>query len=195
MVDRGTTGMWVRSEYAGELAVVATWVAALVPWNVMISPLESGTVLFVRFPLFQVRYVFGELLARGTLIGLPVPSPVVDTRGFVVAALTLQRGTGLETAYWIWALGALVYLLALATSVAYYSDEERLEAGPVDPVRALGGLLGVAGGCFAVSTLYLTPSILGIQMPGEGGFPGIPIPIGVVVLLVLSGVLLTVERR
>lgn len=187
--------MWVRSEYAGELAVVATWVAALVPWNVMVSTLETGTVLFVRFPLFQVRYVFGELIARGTLIGLPIPSPVVDTQGVVVSALTLQRGTGLETAYWIWALGALAYLVALATSIAYYRDEKRVEAGPVDPVRALGGLLGVAGVCFGVATLYLTPSILGVEMPGQGGFPGVPVPIGVVVLLVLSGVLLTVERR
>ncbi|MFB6125917.1 MAG: hypothetical protein ABEJ79_01265 [Halolamina sp.] len=176
--------VWVRSEYAGPLAVVATWLTGLLPWNVLVSPLSSGTVLFVRFPLFQVRYVFGELLARGTVVGLPVPSPVVDTRGLVVSAVSLQRGTGLETAYWLWALGGAVYAVALGLSVAYYLREERVAAGPVDPVRTLGALLGVAGGCFGVATVFL-----------RRGFPGVPLPVGVVVLLVLSGVLVTADRR
>jgi len=186
--------MWVRSEYAGELAVLSTWAAALLPWNVTVSSVTvdgigAADVLFVRFPLFQVRYVFGTLPLRGTQIGLPVPAAplpggLLDTSGAVVSALALQRGTGLAAAYRWWAAGAAAYAVALAVSVAYYRAEARVEAGPVDPVRLLGGLLGASALLFGVATAGLL-----------SGFPGTPIPLGIPVVATLAAALLTVDRR
>lgn len=177
--------VWVRSEYAGELAVLTTWFTALVPWNIHYAPLSNAaSVLWVRFPLVQVRYVFGLELLRGTQIGLPLPSPLVDSTGFVVSAMAFQDNPQLTTGYEIWAVGALVYLVALGVSVAYYRDEERVEAWSVDPVRLLGGLLLLSAAAFGVATTYT-----------YGVFPGVPIPLGVVLTGLFGAVLLTAERR
>lgn len=177
--------VWVRSEYAGELAVLTTWFTALVPWNIHYAPLsDAASVLWIRFPLLQVRYVFGLELLRGTQIGLPVPPPLVDSTGFVVSAMGFQDNAQLTTGYEIWAVGALVYLLALGVSVAYYHDEERVEAWSVDPVRLLGGLLLLAAGAFGAATAFT-----------YGVFPGVPIPLGTVIAGLFGLVLLTAERR
>ncbi|AEN05140.1 hypothetical protein [Halolamina sp.] len=177
--------VWVRSEYAGELAVLTTWFTALVPWNIHYAPLsDAASVLWIRFPLFQVRYVFGLELLRGTQIGLPVPPPLVDSTGFVVSAIGFQDNAQLTTAYEIWAIGALVYLLALGISIAYYRDEARVESWSVDPVRLLGGLLLLAAGSFGVATVFTS-----------GQFPGVPIPLGAVLVGLFGAVLLTAERR
>jgi hypothetical protein len=177
--------VWVRSEYAGELAVLTTWFTALVPWNIHYAPLsDAASVLWIRFPLLQVRYVFGLELLRGTQIGLPVPPPLVDSTGFVVSAIGFQDNVQLSTAYEIWAVGALVYLFALGISIAYYRKEARVAAWPVDPVRLLGGLLLLAAGLFGAATVFT-----------YGQFPGVPIPLGAVLIGLFGGVLLTAERR
>ena len=177
--------VWVRKEYAGELAVLTTWFTALVPWNIHYAPLsDAASVLFVRFPLLQVRYVFGLKLLRGTQVGLPVPSPLVDDAGFVVSAMAFQDSPSLTTAYEIWAVGALVYLLALGISIAYYRDEERVEAWRVDPVGLLGGLLLLTAGAFGAASVFT-----------YGVFPGVPIPLGAVLTGLFGIVLLTAERR
>ena len=177
--------VWVRSEYAGELAVLTTWFTALVPWNIHYAPLsDAASVLWVRFPLLQVRYVFGLELLRGTQVGLPVPPPLVDSTGFVVSAMGFQDNAQLTTAYEIWAVGALVYLLALGVSIAYYRDEERVEGWALDPVRLLGGLLLLAAGAFGAATAFT-----------YGQFPGVPIPLGAILVGLFGLVLLTAERR
>lgn len=177
--------VWVRSEYAGELAVLSTWFSALIPWNVTFSPnVAGGTVLFVRFPLFQVRYTFGLSFAKGTLVGLPVPAPLADTGGFVVSAIAYQAGQSIQAAYWVWAAGALVYAVALGLSVAYYLREERVEAGPIDPVSTLGGLLVLSGLVLGGATVLL-----------YGVFPGVPIPLGILFMVGFGAVLLRAERR
>lgn len=179
--------VWVRSEYAGELAVLSTWVAALIPWNLHYAPgVAGGSLLFVRFPLFQIRYAFGLSLIRGTQVGLPVPAPLADTDGFLVSAIAFQDNVGLSQAYQVWALGALLYLAALVVSILYFRDEERVESWPIDPVRVLGGLLVASAGALGVSS-YLAFD--------AGAFPGIPLPIGVVIIGLLGGVLLTAQRR
>lgn len=179
--------VWVRSEYAGELAVLSTWVAALVPWSVQYAPLSGGaSLLFVRFPLLQIRYVFGLSLIRGTQVGLPVPPGVIDVEGFLVSAIAFQDNPGLSQAYWFWAGAALVYLLALAVSLLYYREEERVKAWRVDPVRLLGGLLVVTAGLLGIAS-YLAWD--------AAAFPGAPIPIGVVIVGLLGGVLLSADRR
>jgi len=177
--------VWVRSEYAAELAVLTTWFTALVPWNIHYAPLSAGSsVLFVRFPLLQVRYVFGLELLRGTQLGLPVVAPLVDDSGFVVSAMAFQDSVRLTTAYEVWAVGALVYLVALGVSVAYYRDEERVEAWRVDPVSLLGGLLLLAAGIFGAASAFT-----------YGVFPGVPIPLGVPLTGLFGVVLLAAERR
>jgi hypothetical protein len=165
--------MWVRSEYAGELAVLTTWLSALIPWNVtFVSGVASGSFLFVRFPLLQVRYNFGVPLAAGVAVTDPL------------SAVAFQRGQALELPYQVWGVGAAVFAAALVVSVVYYRRESWAESWPVDPVRLLGGLLLGTGGTFAAATYLLL----------SRGFPGLPIPLGVVFLCLFGGVLLTVDR-
>lgn len=164
--------VWVRSEYAGELAVLSAWLSALIPWNVTYSSgVAGGSLLFVRFPFVQIRYTYGVPFAKA-----------IDVRD-PLSAVAFQAGQALELAYQTWSVGAAVLALALFLSVAYYAREQRLEAGPVDPVRLMGGLLGLAGVVFLVANYLLTY-----------GFPGLPLPVGALFLLVFGGLLLTVER-
>jgi uncharacterized protein (TIGR04206 family) len=164
--------VWVRSEYAGELAVLSAWLSALIPWNVTYSAgVAGGSLLFVRFPFVQVRYTYGVPFAKA-----------IDVRD-PLSAIRFQAGHPLQTAYEVWAVGAAVLALALALSVAYYAREDLIESGPVDPVRLMGALLGLAGVVLLAANYLLT-----------AGFPGLPIPIGSLFLLVFGGLLLTVDR-
>jgi hypothetical protein len=166
--------VWVRSEYAGELAVLSAWLAALVPWNVTFSTgVLGGSALFVRFPFFQVRFLFGVPIGQAVLVEDPL------------SALASQAGTTLAVAYQAWVVGAVVLVLAVLLSVAYYLREERVETAPVDPVRVMGGLLGAGGLVLAAATYLLVEN---------SPFSGVPIPLGVLLQLVLAAVLLTVER-
>lgn len=165
--------VWVRSDHAGELAVLSAWVCALVPWNVTYSPDVAGaSVLFVRFPFLQVRYVYGLSVARAVRVSDPL------------SAAAFQAGQSIRLAYLVWALGALVLAVAVALSLAYYVREESVEAGPVDPVRAMGALLVAAGVALAAATYLLATR----------GFPGVPLPVGVPFLFAFGGALLAVER-
>jgi len=162
--------VWVDAEYAGPLAVLSAWLTALLPWNITYSSLaDSGWVLFVRFPFAELQYTAGF-------------SDDVD--GFaarsVFRAISLQSGLGLETATFVWGASALVVLVGLGFSVVYYFNETRLEAAPIHPVRIMGGLLGLAAAGFAVATGFVW----------TGGFGGVPIPIGVVLMALLATVLL-----
>ncbi|MEF8781005.1 MAG: hypothetical protein V5A46_10040, partial [Haloferacaceae archaeon] len=140
--------VWVRSEYAGELAVISAWLAALLPWNVVVSErVFGGRFVFVRFPLFEVQYGWGHAIPElhGTVVrSLPT-------------AFRLQAEEGVAAAYQAWSVAAAAVALAVAVSIAYYLLEERLEAGPVDPAGLIGGLLVVAGGAFSVAVgLFFT---------------------------------------
>lgn len=172
--------MWVRSEYAGELAVLSAWLSALLPWNVTLSSFGSlGSVLFVRFPLFQVQY-------NWTKIGGTLPGVKVVNRVWVADPLTTSQfyaGGPSGVANLVWAVGGGCVALAVVLSFALYLREDRVERGPVDPVRAMGALLGVGALAFTASTyLFWTR------------YPGVPIPVGLPVLYLLAGTLLTVDR-
>jgi hypothetical protein len=165
--------MWVRSEHAGALAVLSAWLGALVPWNLsVVSGVAGGNALFVRFPLLEVRYAFGLPVARATLVLDPL------------SALAFQRGTRVAVGYRAWLVGAGLVVAALALSVVYYRREAAVEAGPVDPVRLMGVLLLGAGLSFAVASYLIAVH----------GLPAVPVPVGTLLLLVLGGVLVTVER-
>ena len=165
--------VWINRSHAGPLSVLFVWLTALVPWNVTYSPLGgAGRVLFVRFPFVELQYTTG--------VGPTVDGLLVRT---VLGAMGLQAGQGLETATRLWGLTAVVVAVAVAVSVAYYLDEERVEAGPADPVRLLGGLLALAAVGFAAATAAVW----------TGGFGGVPIPVGVVLIGSFAFVLLRAE--
>lgn len=168
--------VWVRSEYAGELAVVSAWLAAVVPWNITYASADGipGSILYLRFPFFEVQYL--------------VDFEIDDQQFFLNTigdAVSQQIGQGVFVAYATWLAGAALVGLAVLVSIAYYLEEERVEAGPVDPVLLIGGLLTVAGVVLAAASyLFVTR-----------GIPGYPLPVGTVLLLVLGGTLLRVDRR
>ncbi len=166
--------VWVRSEYAGELAVVSAWLAALVPWNLTYATAEGvGGLLYVRFVFAEFVY-FTDLEIDGRSVEL------LSIR----EAVAQQAGELVFAAYLAWAVGAALVGAAVLLSVGYYLREDRVENGPIDPVRLMGGLLAAAGVAF-VAANYLVVT---------RGIPGIPLPIGTVMVLVLGGVLLTVDR-
>lgn len=162
---------WVNSEYAGEFAVLITWLLALLPWSASFFQVSNLSVVAVRFTFFRVQYVFGATLdgARPFLWTWQVPGFEGTTE------LTLTARVALAA--------AVVYLVPLLVSVAYYLDEERVEELPVDPVRLLGALLGVVA-------LLLTASAA-LLVRYRAGFV---VPIAPPFALVFAYLLLTVER-
>ncbi len=189
---------WVKAEYAGELAVVASWVAALTPWSLTLQPNGPlGSIIFiVRWPLgeLQVRLAssitvdgadvsVSAVLAEaypGTGVGGPffIGDPVSSTAFYDVPAVAYGG--------WGWVIGGLAVVVALGLSAALYRDEANATARlPVDPVRAMAGLLGLATVGFAAATIgfwYAPPRV------------GLPIPVGVVIVGALAVALARVER-
>lgn len=164
---------WVRSEYAGALAVLSTWICALVPWSFSVGSQGGITVVAVRFQFAMVQFIYGLALSG---FGDRPLLPVWDAPGFAAAGAESQ-------AYLLWAVGAAVLTVAVAVSVLYYLRESRVEAWPVDPVRLLGGLLLLVG--------VLEAAALGLLWQG---YALTTVPLGVVFCLVLGGLLLRVER-
>ncbi|MFW6321059.1 MAG: DUF7549 family protein [Halohasta sp.] len=164
--------VWIQPNAAGPLAVVSAWIAALLPWNVTYSSGGGQWVLFVRFPFVEFQYTSG--------FGSGIDGPALRT---VRGAIAAQSGQGLESATLVWGGGALVVAAAVVLSVVYYTNETQLADLPVDPVRLMGGLLGLAALLFAVATGFVW----------TGGFGGIPIPVGVPLVGLLAWVLLRAE--
>jgi uncharacterized protein (TIGR04206 family) len=180
--------MWVKSEYAGELAVVSAWLAALIPWNVHHSTFGSlGSTLFVRFPFLQIQYswLFVEDAPGFSQTGVEL----FGTGIWVADPVTTLLSPGgvsrnIPEANVLWLVGAAILAAAFALSLALYSGEQRVESlFPVDPVRLMGGLLGAGALAFAAATWRLWSSL-----------PGLPLPIGVAVVVLLAITLLTVDR-
>jgi len=166
---------WVKPEYANELAVLSAWLSVLLPWNVNYTAelIGEGRFLFVRFPFFQVRYNFGVPIGRAIRLDSPL------------GAARFQSGGGsLALPYWIWTTAAVVFGLAVALSVVFYLREEWVESWPVDPVRLIGAVLGVGTLGLGVATYYLY-----VQ-----GFPGLKLPLGLVLIAALAVTLLVVDR-
>jgi hypothetical protein len=190
--------MWVRSEYASELAVLSAWLAALVPWNVAYharAPLDS-TVFFVRFALVELQLraaseivVDGEALDVDAALATQYPGTELVGDFFLTTPPTsalFYGSSGLGTAGWIWSLASLCFLAALALSLALYVREDAVRARlPVSEVRLMGVLLAVGAlGTAAATVLYYT----------RREIVGVPIPVGVVVVGILAAVLLRTER-
>lgn len=167
---------WVDSEYAGELAVVAAWLSALLPWSVS---LRSGTLLgenaslvVVRFPVAMFQFLFGP-----------------DVQGFdsfvpVWSAQSATTGASAATATQLWLAGAVLVGVAFVFSLLYYARDELVEArSPLDPVRVMGALLTLGGGLLLASALLLFDAL-----------PGLTLPVGGLIVPALGLALLVVER-
>ncbi|PSQ47167.1 hypothetical protein BRD19_10315 [Halobacteriales archaeon SW_7_65_23] len=191
--------MWVRSEYASELAVLSAWIAVLLPWNVAYQPNAppdgQASVYFFRFALFEVQFrrpwVF-EINGDVTEAMEPLDITYGGTQLFgnvyamlPTSAVTFHDGM-MGQASLLWALAALAFAVAFALSLAlYFREQEVAEKLPVSEVQLMGGLLGVgAVGTVGASALYLTAR----------DSTGVPIPVGALVVAVLAVVLLQTEE-
>jgi len=192
--------MWVRSEYANELAVLSAWLALFVPWSGAAhtethpSGLE-GDVLFVRFPLFELQFRTPALIeneSRGIVRELGMlensyPGTELFGDTFVTtppSSVLFYDGT-LWQASLLWLVAALGFALAFLLSLVLYFREDRVvETLSVSPVRLMGALLGVGAlGTAGASYLHYVAR----------DTVGFPIPAGVFVVALLAAVLLRTE--
>jgi uncharacterized protein (TIGR04206 family) len=164
---------WVKSEYAGELAVLSTWLVAVAPWSISVFGNGQLTGVVFRFLPFRLQYLFG----------ISVPNDLSFLWAWEVG--DVQQGyTGLAGS--LGAVALAVFALAFGASVYYYAREtEFVDRLPIDPVSLFGGLLGVVGLLALGGTVLLNL---------DGGFPGTTIPVGALVAPVLAVVLLTADR-
>jgi uncharacterized protein (TIGR04206 family) len=182
--------MWVDSEYAGELAVLSAWLGALTPWNVQPTSVEvlggEASTLYVRVPLFQVQFAsLPEVVDPGTGLELPGGVRVADVVSATVAPSGIDAIFANHYVTALWGVGALAVGVGVALSLALYVGESTVERRlPVDPVRLMGVLIGAGAVAFGAASYQVYATAL----------PGTPVPVGVVVLAVLSAVLLTVDR-
>jgi len=134
--------MWARSEYAGELAVLSTWLCALLPWSATLFAPQGITALTFRFLPLRLLYIFGAELPgeRPLLFVWQVPG-FVATPGETLAAAA-------------WLAGSAAFLVPLGVSVVYYRREKsverrvdgRLTLGLAAASAAVGLAVGVAAG-------------------------------------------------
>lgn len=205
--------MWIRSQYTSELAVIAAWVAVLIPWNLSRfsrnvgdffsevglgafphTGTESVSMFAVQFPLFGLQFREETVVADG--IGLEVGDDLATEYAGIQLAEGIYLTTPLtsmsfyEGTLWLasllWTVAALAFVLALALSFAlYFRTEETVARLPVSEVRLMGSLLGLAAvGLAGSSSLYFL----------ERDTMGTPIPVGVLVVGALSVVLLLTEE-
>ncbi|MGM0606489.1 MAG: DUF7549 family protein [Halobacteriota archaeon] len=168
--------VWIRSEYAGELAVVFAWLSVLVPWDVRyVGDVFGGSVLFVRFPLLQLQYVWGSEVAV-------IEGSTFSHLGTVIAA---HAGQPVFPGYVAWGVAAALVVITAVYGAGYYLREDRLETWPIDPVRTIGALLCLSAIAFSVAIAVLLTR----------GIGGVPVPIGVLLLFVFGGTLLRADRR
>ena len=170
--------MWVRSEYAGELAVLATWLTALLPWSVsVVSASPRGmdatfTVVNIRFVFLQFHYLFGISLGEQSLDELV--QFVFEIPAFVPANQVLEGK--------IWVVATAFYALMLLLSILYYAREDVVvEYSPIDPVRLFGVGFAVLGVAFFVATAMFFQHQT-------------TVPIGALFMWVFAAMLLQVER-
>jgi len=170
--------VWVRSEYAGEFAVLSAWLSALVPWYLVYIPEgPSGSAAFyMRFVFVQFRVFpgisFSEAL-EDYRFTLPWKAREI---GFDVFALGFD----------LWYVGLAVVGLTIALSIGMYLAYDRVQStSPVHPVRLMGGLLALQAAVFgAASAVFI------LEAPFDSQYP---LPLGVIIVAVLAASLLRVE--
>jgi len=201
--------VWVRAEYAEELAVVSAWLTALLPWSLSYGTPGGSRYVAIRFPfvIFENIAGLGQQF-DGTRLITPW-SAMERTVSFGLqeaysgSELTSRYGTtdpglGVTTlldavavapnyeavwAYLLWAVGLVVLGLAVVLSLLMYFETDVAAAFPYDVVRTMGVLLGVTAVLYSAATVMLY-----LQ------FPGLYLPIGPFLYVALAYILLTVDR-
>jgi hypothetical protein len=195
--------MWVRSEYANELAVLSAWLAMLVPWSGATHTQDGGTVagvdvegdiMFIRFPFVEFQFRDPPVIESGEeLIEVDEPLDAVYSGVELFSNVyvttppssVLFYDSTLQQASILWTLAAVGFALAFLLSLALYLREDRVDAAlPVSSVHLMGALLGVGAlGTAGASALHYAAR----------DTVGFPIPAGVLVVAVLAVVLLRTE--
>jgi hypothetical protein len=191
--------MWVRSKYAGELAVLSAWLSVLLPWNITYHgnapPEGEAAVYFFRFAFFELQFrrpwVF-EINGETTVATEPLELTYAGTQLFGNVFVTTPPTSlqfyeeTLAQASMAWSVAAVGFALAFALSLALYFREEEVSAAlPVSEVQLMGGLLAVGAlGTAASTVLFFQASHT----------RGITLPVGVLVVGVLAVVLLQTEK-
>jgi hypothetical protein len=188
--------VWVKSEYADELAVLATWLSMVLPWSVAYhtgGPLGS-VLAFVRLPVFELQLRFPSEI---TFNGVPLDvARALDVQysgwqlagnvyGTIPPAAALAYDGTLALANAVWSIAAALVTVAFALSLAMYVREERTRARlPVAYPRLAGWLLLSAAAFLGVATalLFLERDVVGV-----------PIPVGLVVVAALAVALVRAE--
>jgi uncharacterized protein (TIGR04206 family) len=166
---------WVKSEYAGEFAVLSTWLVALLPWSTTVMTIQfrgtDATVVVIRFLYFRLQYIFG--ISFGS-----------QERPFLLFTDAVAfNPESLALASWLWVTGAVLSIAPVGLSIAYYGWEDRVDfLAPVDPVRLQGVLVGLVGLVLLTSTAEYMP----VQ--------NVTVPVGALFALVFAFLLLTVDR-
>jgi hypothetical protein len=195
--------VWVKSEYADELAVLVTWLSMVLPWSVAYhtnGPLGSH-LAFVRISVFELQLRFpSDITFDGVPLDVARALDVVYS-GFQIggnfygtfpplAALFYDGGPtenarALLLGNAFWTLAAVLLVVAFGLSIAMYSRESATRARlPLSYHRIAGWLLIAASVCLAVATawFYVARSTVGV-----------PIPVGLVVVLALGVSLVRAE--
>ncbi|WP_424019075.1 DUF7549 family protein [Halorientalis pallida] len=177
--------VWVKSEYAEELAVVSAWLSALIPWSISVSigEIQGGSLIEFHFPFLLIRVLLG--------IEVPGPNPLIMPPWEAIAYYSDAPG---PLPFAVWTVGAAVVGLAVLLSLAMYVFEERFRTARRDPVRIMGGLLLVAAVLHTVASGLLQFGALPISGIATDAFPGILLPVGVVFQFAFAYTLLRVER-
>ncbi|MFC7020933.1 MULTISPECIES: TIGR04206 family protein [Haloarcula] len=163
---------WVKSEYAGEMAVLSTWLVALAPWSVSVFQVSDLTVVALRFLPFRLQFIFG--------------ATIENERPFLWAweVARFQTSPELTLAGTLGFAALVLFALPLTLSVYYYFEEERVgDLLPLDPVRLFGGLLGLV----ALATVAATALFVRF-------FPGVTLPVGAALSALFAYLLLTIDR-
>ncbi|MFT4964297.1 MAG: hypothetical protein ACI9PP_001576 [Halobacteriales archaeon] len=200
--------VWVRSEYAEELAVVSAWLMAFLPWSFSYGQPMGGRFVALRFPfvIYENLQGFGafnhtgfltpfdalDRSVRAGLTGAFADSELLTRYGSkepgvsVKTVIDALAGTSYSDgvlAYLLWAGGLLILTVAILLSLLMYFETDVVERWPYDRVRTMGVLLTIAAVFYAGATIMLY-----LQ------FPGIYVPVGPFLYFALGYVLLTVER-
>lgn len=162
--------MWVRSEYAGELAVLLTWLCGLAPWAVTWISGEDASGFFLWFHPGNFLFTPG--------LDLPGERPF-----WVWEFLDFPVYNGETYVSILWLAGWLLFLVAIVLSVVYYFREQQVESLPLDPVRTLGALLLGSGLLLGGAFVLLFQHHLGTT-----------VPVGVCFHLLFGAILLKTER-
>lgn len=157
---------------APEVAAFAAFVAALVPWSVSFSGGDFAESVLVRFVFGSLELSFG---ARST---------DMTHTAISITDVGSQYGGDLARVGTLWLVAAALLAVALALALALVVAGERLLVRTFDPVRAMGALcLGMAL-CLSGAAWLLWRNT-----------PEVPIPVGLVALVLFGAGLLTVDRR